>query len=424
MEKYIINGGERLEGEVIISGAKNAVLPIMAGTVLAEDECYINKVPNLRDVQVMKEVLTFLGGKIREEEELIIDTKLVNSCEIPESLMRKMRATVFLMGPLLARFGQVKISQPGGCSIGPRPIDLHIRGLEALGVEFTQKHGSLEGKTSGLVGNEIHLDFPSVGATENIMMAAVKAKGETLIYNAAREPEIIDLQNFLNQLGGRVRGAGTDVIKIQGVKNLHSVEYRVIPDRIEAGTFLVAAAITRGDVLIKDVIPKHIEAVIAKLHEAGVEVEDRLDKIKVNGSERWKGVNIKTLPYPGFATDMQSQLMTFLSLAEGASIITETIFENRLKHADELRRMGANIKVEGNSAIVRGVKELSGATVKATDLRAGAALVLAGLAAEGETKVENIYHIERGYENLTQKLSKLGAKISRIKEKGVEDVRR
>jgi len=417
VSKYIINGGRRLEGEVTISGAKNAVLPIMAGTILAEDECIINKIPNLRDVQVMKRVLATLGGKVSEEEDkLIIDTKLVNSCEIPESLMRKMRATVFFMGPLLARFGEVKISQPGGCSIGPRPIDLHKKGLEALGVEFEQKHGLLEGRTTGLIGTEIHLDFPSVGATENIMMAAVKAKGQTLIYNAAREPEIIDLQNFLNQLGGRVKGAGTDVIKIEGVKELHSVDYRVIPDRIEAGTFLVAAAITKGDVLIKDVIPKHIEAVIAKLSEAGIKVDDRIDSVRVVGRDSWRGVNVKTLPYPGFATDMQSQLMTFLSIAKGTSIITETIFENRLKHADELRRMGANIRVEGNSAVVKGVRELSGATVKATDLRAGAALVLAGLAAEGRTEIEKIYHVERGYEYLIQKLSNLGAMISKVEE--------
>ncbi len=417
MEKFIINGGQPLKGEVTISGAKNAVLPILAGTILAGGSCKIGRVPQLRDVRVMQEVLQQLGAKITSEEnKLIVDTKEINSCEIPEALMRKMRATVFLMGPLVARFKQFKISQPGGCSIGTRPIDLHIKGLEALGVEFNQGHGFLEGKAQKLTGAEIHLDFPSVGATENIMMAATRAEGRTLIYNAAREPEIVDLQNFLNQMGASVKGAGTDVIKIQGVEQLHQVEYQVIPDRIEAGTFLVAAAITKGDVLVKDVIPEHIEAVIAKLTESGVDLTVDGDQIKVNGQQEWAGVNIKTLPYPGFATDMQSQFMTFLAMAQGTSVITETIFENRLKHADELRRMGANIKIEGNSAIVKGVSKLSGATVEATDLRAGAALVLAGLAAEGQTKVEKIYHIDRGYELLTDKLTNLGANIYRQRD--------
>jgi len=414
MGRFIINGGQKLQGEVTISGAKNAVLPILAGTVLAGGECVIGRVPKLRDVRVMKEVLETLGAKAKSEDDrLIVDTKGLNSCQIPEDLMRKMRATVFLMGPLVGRFGEFKISQPGGCSIGTRPIDLHIKGLKALGVEFKQGHGYLEGKAEKLTGAEIHLDFPSVGATENIMMAAVLAEGKTVIYNSAREPEIVDLQNFLNQLGASVRGAGTDVIKIQGVKELHPVDYQVIPDRIETGTFLVAAAITKGNVLVKDVIPEHIEAVIAKLVEAGVKLDVDGDQIRVIGKDKWQGVNIKTLPYPGFATDMQSQFMTFLSIAQGASIVTETIFENRLKHADELRRMGANIKIEGNSAIVKGVKSLSGTTVEATDLRAGAALVLAGLIAEGETRVENIYHIDRGYEFLTEKLTSLGAKIRR-----------
>ncbi|PRX31113.1 UDP-N-acetylglucosamine 1-carboxyvinyltransferase [Orenia metallireducens] len=414
MGRFIINGGQKLQGEVTISGAKNAVLPILAGTVLSGGECVIGRVPKLRDVRVMKEVLETLGAKARsEDDKLIVDTAGLNSCEIPEELMRKMRATVFLMGPLVGRFGEFKISQPGGCSIGTRPIDLHIKGLKALGVKFKQGHGYLEGKAEKLTGAEIHLDFPSVGATENIMMAAVLAEGKTVIYNSAREPEIVDLQNFLNQLGASVRGAGTDVIKIQGVKKLHPVDYQVIPDRIEAGTFLVAAAITKGNVLVKDVIPEHIEAVIAKLVESGVDLDVDGDQIQVIGQDKWQGVNIKTLPYPGFATDMQSQFMTFLSIAEGASIVTETIFENRLKHADELRRMGADIKIEGNSAIVKGVNKLSGTTVEATDLRAGAALVLAGLVADGETIVENVYHIDRGYEFLTDKLTSLGAKIRR-----------
>ncbi|WP_027339300.1 UDP-N-acetylglucosamine 1-carboxyvinyltransferase [Halonatronum saccharophilum] len=414
MGRFLIEGGKKLEGEVKVSGAKNAVLPILAGTVLSQGECRIGRVPKLRDVKVMKEVLESLGAVVKEEnDEMVVDSSNLDSYEIADSLMRKMRATVFLMGPLVARFGQVKISQPGGCSIGPRPIDLHLKGLKALGVEFVQKHGCLEGKAKNLKGAEIHLDFPSVGATENIMMAATRAKGKTVIYNAAREPEIVDLQNFLNRLGAKVRGAGTDVIKIKGVDKLKSIDYQVIPDRIEAGTFLVASAITKGDLIVNDIIPEHIESVIAKLVEAGVNLQVDGDKIRVKGNISWDGVNIKTLPYPGFATDMQAQLMTFLSIAKGTSVVTETIFENRLKHADELRRMGANIKIEGNSAIVQGVNKLSGTTVEATDLRAGAALVLAGLAAEGETIVENIYHIDRGYERLTEKLSNLGAQISR-----------
>ena len=286
MGRFIINGGQKLQGEVTISGAKNAVLPILAGTVLSGGECVIGRVPKLRDVRVMKEVLETLGAKARsEDDKLIVDTAGLNSCEIPEELMRKMRATVFLMGPLVGRFGEFKISQPGGCSIGTRPIDLHIKGLKALGVKFKQGHGYLEGKAEKLTGAEIHLDFPSVGATENIMMAAVLAEGKTVIYNSAREPEIVDLQNFLNQLGASVRGAGTDVIKIQGVKKLHPVDYQVIPDRIEAGTFLVAAAITKGNVLVKDVIPEHIEAVIAKLVESGVDLDVDGDQIQVIGQD-------------------------------------------------------------------------------------------------------------------------------------------
>ncbi|MCK8817337.1 UDP-N-acetylglucosamine 1-carboxyvinyltransferase [Natroniella sulfidigena] len=422
MDQFVINGGSPLEGEVTVSGAKNAVLPILAATVLGDGQSVINNVPKLHDVKVMKEVLENLGAKVQDDsEQIMIDTSTVNCCEIPENLMRKMRATVFLMGPLVARFGKVKISQPGGCSIGPRPIDLHLKGLEALGVEFKQRHGALEGTVDQLVGAEIHLDFPSVGATENIMMAATKAEGETLIYNAAKEPEIIDLQNYLNRLGASIRGAGTNVIKVKGVQELQAVEYQVIPDRIEAGTFLVAAAITKGNVIIKDVIPEHIEPVIAKLNEAGIEMKVEHNQIEVIGKEDWKGINIKTLPYPGLPTDMQAQLMTFLSLAEDTSIITENIFENRLSHADELRRMGAKIRIEGNTAIVNGVDKLYGTNVRATDLRAGAALVLAGLAAEGETIIENIYHIDRGYEYLEDKLSNLGADIIRKSDFSSED---
>ncbi len=418
MSEFVINGGNSLQGEVKISGAKNAVLPILAGTVLGGGKSVIDRVPNLHDVQVMKEVLTTLGGEVEfAEGRMIVDTSDLTQCQISEELMRKMRATVFLMGPLVARFGQVKISQPGGCSIGSRPIDLHLKGLKALGVDFNSVHGSLEGKAEELTGAEIHLDFPSVGATENIMMAATRAEGKTIIHNAAREPEIVDLQNFLNQLGAKVRGAGTDVIKIEGVEKLHPVTYQVIPDRIEAGTYLLAGAITKGEVIAKNLIPKHIESILAKLTEAGIKVDEDGDKIKVKGVESWQGINVKTLPYPGFPTDMQPQFMALLTLAEGSSVITETIFDNRLKHADELRRMGADIRLEGNSAIIRGADDLSGAAVEATDLRAGAALILAGLAAEGETRVENIYHVDRGYEYLEDKLTNLGADVRREEKK-------
>ncbi|KXS42464.1 MULTISPECIES: UDP-N-acetylglucosamine 1-carboxyvinyltransferase [unclassified Candidatus Frackibacter] len=415
MDSFIVKGGNRLTGEVDISGAKNAVLPILAGTVLSSGENIIREVPRLRDVKVMKEVLSNLGAGVSQDDKVItVNSSVIDSCEIPEYLMRKMRATIFLMGSLLARFKKVRISQPGGCSIGPRPIDLHIKGLEALGVEFTEEHGYLEGKTDELIGADIHLDFPSVGATENIMMAATKATGTTVIRNAAKEPEIIDLQNFLNGMGAKIRGAGTDIIKVEGVEELHSIDYTVIPDRIETGTFMVASAITGGEVLLNNVIPEHVEPVIAKLLEAGVEVDYNQDQIKVTAPAKVKGVNVKTLPYPGFPTDMQPQFMTLLSVAEGTSVITETIFENRLKHADELRRMGADIRIESRSAIIKGIKELSGAVVEASDLRAGAALVLAGLVAEGETRINDIYHIDRGYENLESKITNLGGYITRV----------
>ncbi|SJZ35610.1 UDP-N-acetylglucosamine 1-carboxyvinyltransferase [Selenihalanaerobacter shriftii] len=415
MDSFIVQGGNRLIGEVEISGAKNAVLPILAGTVLSSGKNVIREIPLLRDVKVMKEVLGTLGADVSQENDVIsVDSSLIDSCEIPEYLMRKMRATIFLMGPLLARFNEVRISQPGGCSIGPRPIDLHIKGLKALGVEFTEGHGYLEGKADELVGADIHLDFPSVGATENIMMAATKAKGTTIIRNAAKEPEIIDLQNFLNGMGAQIRGAGTDLIKIKGVQKLESIDYTVIPDRIETGTFMVAAAITNGDILLNNVIPEHVEPIIAKLIEAGVEVKHNQDQIKVTGVPKVKAVDVKTLPYPGFATDMQPQFMTMLSVAEGTSVVTETIFENRLKHADELRRMGADIRIESRSAIINGIERLSGSVVEASDLRAGAALVLAGLLAKGETRIDSIYHIDRGYENLESKINNLGGQITRL----------
>ncbi|GAB6137098.1 UDP-N-acetylglucosamine 1-carboxyvinyltransferase [Halanaerobaculum tunisiense] len=414
MSQFVIDGGRPLTGEVEINGAKNAVLPILASTILGAGQSVIDRVPNLRDVRVMKEVLTSLGAKVTAEDDyLAVDTTEIDSCMIPQDLMKKMRASIFLMGPLLARFGEIKISQPGGCSIGTRLIDLHLKGLRALGVEFKEEDCYLHGKADQLEGAEIQLDFPSVGATENIMMAAVKAQGKTVIHNAAQEPEVVDLQNFLNQLGAQVRGAGTDKIKITEAKDFQPVEYRVIPDRIEAGTFLVAAAVTSGEIVANDLIPVHIEAILSKLAETGVKVETTEDQVRVTGVDSWQGVQLKTLPYPGFPTDMQPQFMTLLAQAEGSSSITETIFDNRLQHTVQLNKMGANIEVTDNTATIKGVKSLQGSKVKATDLRAGAALVLAGLSATGQTVVEDVHHIDRGYAGLEDKLTKLGAKISR-----------
>ncbi|MGM0501656.1 MAG: UDP-N-acetylglucosamine 1-carboxyvinyltransferase [Bacillota bacterium] len=414
MSRFVVKGGTPLQGEVEISGAKNAVLPILAATVLGQGESVLEKVPDLRDVRVMREVLTSLGAEVkREGNKVAVDTSVLNSSQIPAQLMDKMRATVFLMGPLLARFGQVKLFQPGGCNIGSRPIDLHLKGLKALGVEFREEQGCLEGRAEELTGAEINLDFPSVGATENIMMAATLAQGETIINNVAKEPEIVDLQNFLNQLGAQIKGAGTDVIKITGVKELTAVDYRIIPDRIEAGTFLVAGAITRGDITLQNVIPEHLEAVMVKLTEAGHQLTVQDNQVRIKGSLRSQNINLKTLPYPGFATDMQPQFMTLLALANGESMITETIFENRLNHASELVKMGADIKVKGNQAVIQGVKSLTGAVVEAANLRAGASLLLAGLATPQQTVVENIYHIDRGYENFEEKLTQLGANIYR-----------
>ncbi len=417
MLKYEITGGVRLKGKVRISGAKNAVLPILAATVLTQGKNIIRDVPHLKDVEVMIEVLKHLGAKVTFTGTVLeVDTTGLSVYEVPDDLMRKMRATVFLMGPLLGRFGKVRISQPGGCSIGPRPINFHIKGLKSLNTEFQEGHGYLLGESKSLVGNEIHLDFPSVGATENLMMGAVKAKGTTIIRNCAREPEIVDLQNFLNGIGARIRGAGTDMIKIDGVEKLQTIDYTVIPDRIETGTFMLATALTNGDVIIENTIPEHVEPLIAKLKEAGVEVGCNDDQIHVKGNGRLKALEVKTLPYPGYPTDLQPQIMTAMSVAEGTSIITETIFENRLKHAEELLRMGAAIRIEGHSAIINGMSKLYGAIVEASDLRAGAALVLAGLIAEGKTVIHGGEHIERGYEKIDEKIARLGGQINRIVE--------
>ena len=419
MEKLIIHGGHELHGRVKISGAKNAVLPIIAATLLAQDKpCVLDEVPYLNDVCTIAEVLRQLGAKVdfnRQQHTLFVDSTVLKTVDAPYDLVRKMRASFVIMGPLLARYGKAKISMPGGCAIGTRPIDLHLKGFEALGAEIEIGHGFISATApNGLKGTSIYLDFPSVGATENIIMAACMAEGQTILENAAQEPEIIDLANFLNIMGAKIRGAGTNVIKITGVPKLIGHNYTIIPDRIEAGTYMVAVAMTGGDIYIENAISEHLKPVIAKLNEAGVKIEEDIDGIRVSCNNRPKAVDIKTLPYPGFPTDMQAQFMAFTTIAEGTSTVTETVFENRFMHVDELKRMGACIKVDGRTSIVEGVPSLNGCQVKATDLRAGAAMVLAGLVANGETEVSYIHHIDRGYDNLVEKLCGLGADICRV----------
>lgn len=417
MERLIVKGGNRLVGTVKTSGAKNAVLPIIAASILGTSPSRLDEIPALEDVRTICAVLECLGIKVdaSEPHTLKIDSREITSCEAPYELVRSMRASFLVMGPLLARKGYARISQPGGCAIGTRPIDLHLKGFEALGVKIEQGHGYIEASApEGMTGANIYLDFPSVGATENIMMAAAMASGTTVLENPAEEPEIVDLANYLNQMGARVRGAGTNVITIEGVSELHGVQHSVIPDRIETGTYMIAAAMTGGDVIIENVLPEHQKPLIAKLREAGALVEEDIDRIHVVGSGRLKAVDIKTLPYPGFPTDMQAQMMAMLSVAEGRSKITETVFENRFMHVVELNRMGANITTEGRSAVITGPAHLTGCTVRATDLRAGAAMILAGLVAEGATEICDIYHIDRGYEEIAAKLTRLGADIKRV----------
>lgn len=416
MEKLMIHGGAQLQGTVKISGAKNAVLPIIAAALLGQSPSLLEDVPDLEDVRTISEVLSQLGVKVNSNEHTLqIDSSQIAKCEAPYELVRKMRASFLIMGPLLARCGRAKISLPGGCAIGTRPIDLHLKGFEALGAQIEIGHGYIEAKAeNGLKGARIYLDFPSVGATENIMMAASMAKGQTILENPAHEPEIIDLANYLNMMGANIRGAGTNVIKIEGVRQLEGKNYTIIPDRIEAGTYMVAAAMTAGDVYIENAISEHLKPVIAKLKEAGVGIAEDVNGIRVKSTGKLKAVDIKTLPYPGFPTDMQAQFMAMAAVSQGASVISETVFENRFMHVDELKRMGANIKIEGRSAVVEGVKSLTGCQVKATDLRAGAAMVLAGLVAEGETQVGCIHHIDRGYDELVRKLCALGADIRRV----------
>ena len=416
MGRYIINGDKRLRGEVSISGAKNAVLPILAATVIGNNQSTIFNIPNLRDVEIMGKILTSIGCTVEKLDNIMyVDSRTLDSIVIPDDLVREMRSSIILMGAMLSRCKEVIISYPGGCEIGPRPIDLHLKALKDLGVEIEESHGFLHCKTNGLKGCDIQLDYPSVGATENTILASVLAKGTTIIRNAAREPEIVDLQCYLNKCGAKVSGAGTSIIKIEGIEKFNDVKYSIISDRIEAGTFMVASAITGGELVIKNVEIDHLQAVTAKLKEAGSLVYTDSSSIKVVGPKKINSIEmIQTLPYPGFPTDMQAQMMALLSIASGTSIISETVFENRFKHAEELTRMGANIKIVGRVAVIKGVKELTGAKVKSKDLRGGASLVLAGLAAKGCTEVDNIHHIERGYEDLDLKLEGLGADIVKI----------
>ncbi len=418
MDSYVIRGGRRLRGRVRVSGSKNAVLPILAACLLTDQECLIRDVPRLTDVDVMVTILRRLGARVepgqhRGETVLRVQARDLVSAEVPGDLVRLMRSSVFLMGPLLGRLGRVRLSYPGGCAIGPRPINYHLAGLRQLGARIEERGGYITAESPRLAGAAIHLDQPSVGATENILMAAVLARGTTVISNAAREPEIVDLACFLNSMGARVSGAGTDVLRVEGVSRLRGCEYRVIPDRIEAGTFMVAAAITGGDLVLENVVPEHLKSPIAKLREIGAVVEVEAGRVRVRGPERPRATDLKTLPYPGFPTDLQSPFMALLSLAEGTSVITETIFENRFKVAGELCRMGAQVIVDGRLAVVKGVPSLSGATVEAMDdLRGSAALVLAGLAARGVTVVEGARHIQRGYDRLHLKLRAVGADIT------------
>ena len=415
LPEIIVRQSGPLVGRVRIDGAKNAVLPIMAATLLVDGKSIIEDVPQLRDVYVMIDLLKTLGADVEFENGILqVDASGVDKWDAPYELVRKMRASFLVMGPILARFKRTRVSMPGGCAIGTRPIDLHLKGFEALGADVSVEHGTVEASCSSLSGDKIYLDFPSVGATENIIMAASMAEGTTILENAAEEPEIVDLANFLNRMGANVKGAGTNTITIKGVSSLKGVTHRVIPDRIEAGTFMVAAAITKGDIEIENVVIEHLKPAIAKLKEVGCTIIEGDESIRVIGPKQTLATTIKTLPHPGFPTDMQAQFMALLSMAKGTSIITETVFENRFMHVNELRRMGANIRIEGKTAIVQGVDSLEGANVDATDLRAGAALILAGLLAKGETRIGQIHHIERGYVNIEKKITQLGGKIEKV----------
>lgn len=416
MDKFIITGGQPLHGEVSVSGAKNAVVAILPATILAEDVCRIENIPNISDVSAMIKILKNMGAGIKyvNRTTLEIDTRHIRSFVVEHDLTKQLRASYYLIGALIGRFRRAEVAMPGGCYLGLRPIDQHIKGFEALGAEVTMEENAMVNcRAERLLGNSVYLDVVSVGATINVMLAAVKARGLTVIENAAKEPHIVDLANFLNTMGADVRGAGTDVIKIRGVETLHGCEYSIIPDQIEAGTYMVAAAATRGNVLVKNVIPKHLESITAKLIEAGATVEEYDEAVRVSMQGRPGHCNIKTMPHPGFPTDMQPQFSTLLCLANGTSFVSESVWDNRFRYAEQLQRMGANIHVNGKTAVIEGVEALKGAPVRADDLRAGAAMLIAAMAANGVTELEEIQHIERGYENVVDKLRFLGAKIER-----------
>ncbi|WP_313914915.1 UDP-N-acetylglucosamine 1-carboxyvinyltransferase [Tahibacter sp.] len=417
MAKIVISGGEPLHGDVWISGAKNAVLPILAATLLADGPVSIGNVPHLHDVTTTMELLGQMGVQLVLDERMKIhvDPRSIKSCSAPYDLVKTMRASILVLGPLVARYGEAEVSLPGGCAIGSRPVDLHIKGLQALGADVTVENGYIRAKAKRLKGARINMDIVTVTGTENIMMAAALAHGTTIIENAAQEPEVVDLANCLNAMGANVQGAGTATLVIEGVEHLHGTDYDVLPDRIETGTFLVAGAITGGRVLAKKARPKTLDAVLAKLEEAGAHINTGDDWIELDmRGNRPKAVNITTAPYPAFPTDMQAQFTALNCVAEGVGIITETVFENRFMHAHELQRLGADIRLEGNTAIIKGVKKMTGAPIMATDLRASACLVLAGLVAEGDTTVDRVYHIDRGYECIEEKLGSLGARIRRL----------
>ncbi len=416
MEQYIMKGGNPLVGEVTISGAKNAALGILTAAIMTDDNVLIENLPDVRDINVMLEAIQEIGADVDriDRHTVRINASNIGEVSVDDEYIRRIRASYYFIGALLGKYKSAQVPLPGGCNIGSRPIDLHLKGFRALGADISVERGAVVAHAIDLVGAHIYLDKVSVGATINVMMAATLAEGQTIIENAAKEPHVVDVANFLNSMGANIKGAGTDIVRIRGVRKLHGTEYSIIPDQIEAGTFMCAAAITRGDVMVKNVIPKHLEAISAKLIEIGCEVIEFDDAVRVVGKPSQRHTNINTLPYPGFPTDMQPQITVTLALAKGTSIVTESIFENRFKYVDELARMGSNIKVEGNVAIIDGVKSFSGASVNAPDLRAGAALVIAGLAAEGYTTVDEIGYIQRGYECFEEKLKALGAMIEKV----------
>jgi UDP-N-acetylglucosamine 1-carboxyvinyltransferase len=421
MDKIIVSGGRRLEGEVTVSGSKNAALPILISSLLTDEPCRYSGVPDLMDIKTALKLLKGLGAAAGGEAGsgcVTLQAGAIDKLEASYDLVKTMRASFLVLGPLLARFGEARVSTPGGCAIGVRPVNLHLKGLAEMGAEIETVHGYVEAKAKKLKGAKIYLDVPSVGATENLMMAATMAEGTTLIENAAKEPEIEDLAAVLNKMGARVGGAGTAIIKVEGVERLSGVSHRVIPDRIEAASFMVAAALTRGNVVVRNARPDHLDAFLLKLRETGLTISNDAESVTVTGNGRVKSVDITTLPYPGFPTDLQAQMMVLMAVADGVSVVTENIFENRFMHAQELNRMGADIRLEGNRAVVRGVEGLSAAPVMATDLRASVSLVLAGLVATGKTEISRVYHLDRGYEHIERKLSALGADINRMKAEG------